>query len=845
MPGEKPHKKQGRKWPGGRALSIALLSSVASGAFGFARAASEDTAADGLTGLFSSYEITFMALFGGAMSFALLSAFWLIRERTRIARENASLHQRVADLRAVNERTDALINVADQRIVVWNGADERPQILGALSAASGAPQMRAEFLSFGKWLDSNSSASFESALRQLRLNAVAFDLPLVSKTGGVMEAQGRTSGSHAFVRFIETSGSRAAHARLQAQHGGLQSTFELLQKLFEALPSPVWLRNAAEQLIWVNTAYAKAVDRELPEDVVADRLDLLDRKERLKVAALQSESGLFAGELPAVVAGDRRMLGLTEVRDEHGTAGIAFDRSETQHVKATLRQTIASHQQTLDQLQTAVAMFDARQKLQFYNASFQALWGLEESFLSAQPTNAQVLDACRASHKLADRPDWRKWRDQQLTVFQALEARQDIWHLVDGQTLRVVTNPHNQGGATWVFENMTEQLELQSNYNALMRLQGETLDNLNEAVAVFGANGKLRLCNPAFVTLWRLEPGQHVAGTHISRLSGPCRARLTGAKSGQGSWEDIVLAITGLNEQRGDVSGRLETVDGAALDYSIVPLPDGQTMLTFTDVTAQVNVERALHDRNEALEQSDILKNRFLQHVSLELRAPLTTISGFAEMLAMPEIGKFNPKQAEYLSHISAASNQLKVVVDDILDLATIDAGAMEIAAEPTAIAPVVETCLSELAGEMAAHGVRTEVQIGAEARMVIADPARLTQIIHNLLSNAISVSPDGGLVTIASTIVGEMVEISVSDNGPGVSREDRQWIFNRFEARSVANRRKGPGLGLSIVMSFVSLHGGTVHVEDAEQRGAKFVCRFPGNPNARPSQAADRAKAA
>lgn len=772
---------------------------------------------------FSATEIMLLAVFGGAMSFALLSASWLIRERGRVLGQNATLRQHLGDVRAGNERLEALVNSDDQRIVVWNPSDEKPVVMGKLERTPGVPEKREDFLAFGRWLDADSAISFEGALRRLRSSAEAFDMPLVTVRGGVVEAQGRTSGSHAFVRFIEMSGERLTLARLEADHTRLLASFETIQSMFETLPMPVWLRDTAGALYWVNSAYVRAVDGKDAEQVIEDQIELLDSAQRGQVASAQRDSGTFHGELPAIVAGDRRQLDITEIRADAGLAGIAIDRSEIDTVRATLKQTIASHVQTLDHLATAVAMFDARQQLKFYNSSFQNLWGLPESLLQSAPTNAQILDAMRAERRLPEVADWRRWRDQQLEIYQALEPREDWWHLPDGQTLRVLVNAHNQGGATWVFENVTEQLALQSNYNALMRIQGETLDHLNEAVAVFGSDGKLSLFNPAFLRIWQLPADQVTAGLHVTRMVELCRP----AAADPAALEQIATAITGFDDHRGNRNGRLETTAGETIDYSLVRLPDGQTMLTFVDVTAAVNVERALKERNEALEQSDHLKNRFIQHVSYELRAPLTSISGFAEMLAMQTLGNLNEKQGEYVDHISTASTALKTIVDDILDLATIDAGALTLDIETVEIRAVLEDCLAELREPMQRQGLHAELRVGKDAGTLRGDRLRLRQILFNLLTNAVRFSPDGGTVTIEAGRTGNAYRIAVSDEGPGVPDQHRETIFGRFESRTAGDRRRGAGLGLSIVKALVELHGGQVHVEDAGDRGARFVCRF------------------
>ncbi len=140
---------------------------------------------------FNSTDIMLLAIFGGAMSFAILSATWLIRERARITGENALLKARIGDIRASHERLEALVNSGDQRIVVWNGTDDKPAMLGKLSKSSGAPADRGAFLAFGRWLTANSAISFEGALKRLRLNAEAFDLPLTTRT-----RRHRGAGSH-------------------------------------------------------------------------------------------------------------------------------------------------------------------------------------------------------------------------------------------------------------------------------------------------------------------------------------------------------------------------------------------------------------------------------------------------------------------------------------------------------------------------------------------------------------------------------------------------------------------------------------------------------------------------
>ena len=361
------------------------------------------------------------------------------------------------------------------------------------------------------------------------------------------------------------------------------------------------------------------------------------------------------------------------------------------------------------------------------------------------------------------------WQSTQL-----IEPVEDWWHLVDGQTIRVVVTPRNQGGSTWIFENVTERLALESNYNALMRVQGETLDHLNEAVAVFGSNGQLKLFNPALEELWENADISAQEGLHISRIIEKWSATVGNTDELQ----KILGSVTGFDDARSSLDGRMELLDRRTIKFSLVPLPDGQTMLTFVDVTANVDLERALRERAEALEASDLLKGKFIQHVSYELRAPLTSISGFGEILNMGGVGALNEKQSEYLSHINASAVVLRNLVDDILDLASIDAGTMKLEIDSVELDQIVKTSFENHSEEMSRKGVRCEVDIDPSSEAVKGDPDRLLQIIGNLTSNAVNFSPDGGLISITASRNGDFHEIRVMDEGPGIEPSEFETIF-------------------------------------------------------------------
>ena len=423
-----------------------------------------------------STSVVMFALVVGAFSFAMMSASWLIRERRRLERDHSALELEHADLRARHDQAQALLDVPDQCVIIWSSTDDQPTCRGTLPSRTGAPHEPSEFVSFESWMSEQSAQQFEQAVERLRERAEGFDLTIETQNASMVEVQGRASGSHAFVRFVSLAGDRAALASLETEHTLLMHTTDTMKALLEALPMPVWLRNSHEQITWANQAYVKAVDAKSLDDVSSENIPLLDASTREQMEKSHQTVGSdekisrYSSRLPATVSGDRRMMDVSEVSYAGGSAGLAVDMSEVEDVQGRLRRTIESHSQTMNQLATAVAIFDEERRLIFNNQAFQSLWSLDNKFLKGEPDNGALFDMLRDERLIAEQPDWSKWRNSLLEVYDASQPREHWWHLPDGRTLRVVANPHKQGGVTWVFENITKQLEMEIPINNMSNL---------------------------------------------------------------------------------------------------------------------------------------------------------------------------------------------------------------------------------------------------------------------------------------------------------------------------------------------------------------------------------------
>jgi signal transduction histidine kinase len=214
--------------------------------------------------------------------------------------------------------------------------------------------------------------------------------------------------------------------------------------------------------------------------------------------------------------------------------------------------------------------------------------------------------------------------------------------------------------------------------------------------------------------------------------------------------------------------------------------------------------------------------------VSYELRSPLTTIIGFAHLLTDPTTGPLMPKQTEYLSYITASTNSLFALINNILDLATIDAGAMTLELGPVDIRKTIEAASEGIQDRLATDRIQLQVDVDPNIGNFVGDERRVVQVLYNLLANAVGFSPHDATVGLSAKRSEHSVIFTVTDSGPGIPPDVKDRVFDWFESHSNGSRHRGAGLGLSLVKSFVELHGGKVDVNSIVGTGTTVTCNFP-----------------
>jgi signal transduction histidine kinase len=737
------------------------------------------------------------AITTGAISLAIAAGLWAVAERKVSARLRRALRLAGSRARAALGERDALLSAGKEALIVWGRDGSGPFSYGGAEAVIDSCLQGADAIDLSRALDGLSE------------QAVPFSLSAHDRNGLLVHFRGRTVGAMAAV-WIEPYRAKKPE--------GID-----YRAILDALHVPVWLRDRALALVWANRAFAEATGAASAEQAVESQA-VLEKSENDLAAMARNGANVQEARRFAVIGGQRRALAFMHVPIASGAiVGSAIDVTETVQADARLQQHIDAHADTLDRLATAVAIFTKEQKLQFYNRAFAKLWSLPETWLDTHPSDGEILDRLREGRKLAEQRDYQSWKRQRLAQYTMPAERlpEELWHLPNGKTLRVVAQPHPFGGLTFLYEDVTEKLALESAFNTQIKAQSATLNTLQEGVSVFGLDGKLKLHNAAFARLWDLGPKDLAGEPHIRAIAAICAEKFGEA----GVWESLIQAVVSGAATQRDL-GQMERNDRVVLALTLSPLPDGQLLVTFSDVTDRFRIETALRDRNEALEAADRLKSDFIKHVSYELRTPLNTILGFAEMLRNETPGPLNARQSDYVKDIVTGANTLTSLIDDILDLSLVESGALRLELTRIDLHALLNDVASHAREWAAKVDLTLEIDCPADAGTFLADDRRVRQIAFNLLNNALRYTPAGGTIALIGRIEGEDVQIAVKDNGPGIAPEVKATVFERFEAKGRSGQRAGAGLGLALVNRFVELHNGWVEIESGD--GTLVRCHLP-----------------
>jgi len=755
----------------------------------------------------TSYDLI-LAAAAGAVCLALCAALWSLGQRRGFEARIAALKARLAlqggdaiETPAWIEAFDAaVLAVESGRISLVAGGEG----LAACAQVLGAPaEVEAVIAALG---DADPDHAHKLAALFERGEPCGFE---ARGEGGWVSVEGRSAGVMAWLRLAPVRGSDA----------GLPSATRFAA-FIDSVVEPAWIAGADGQAVWGNEAFLRAVGA-----AAVSASALVGKSFDRAVDAMVIEAAARGERREAVrwinLEGRRRAFRLSAQPLEGGGVGVfCADVTEIEDVRDAFKKHVEAHDETLNHIAEAVAIFSARRRLSFHNTAFAELWGLEPAWLADRPTHGEILDRLRQRRRLPETIDYAGWKGAELARYEDVGPQpDDLWHLPDGRTLKVVRQPHPLGGMLLIYSDITGELRLKAQYNALIQVQQATLDKLNDAVAVFGSDGRLRLHNEAFETFWNVTPHALEAAGDFEGVVELCVPRLHDLAF----WRELKGRVADPDPQmRAPTSGEVRTSDDRIVVYQSRPLPDGATLIAFADVTDTRDLQSALADRSAALDEAERLKRDFVGNVSYELRTPLTTIIGYSELLERAD--GLSERGRNHVAAVRAAATQLARSIDDVLDMAQIDAGEMALEIQDIRVSDLLMNAQERALKDAQLGAVTLAVECEEDVGLIRGDAKRLAQTMDHLVENALRQTPPGGRVTLSARRALGEVRLDVTDTGRGVPFHVQAHIFDRFVGRD----RGGPGLGLALVKALVELHGGWVALESEPGAGSTFTCHLP-----------------
>ena len=632
--------------------------------------------------------------------------------------------------------------------------------------------------------------------------------------------------------FFDTSAGEEEKAKLSLRLRQTESALGSLTHLIEAAPFPMWYRGPDLKLGLVNSAFVHAVEGRDAADVIDRGAELIDAQGEDSATASAreaQENGRIVSKMqPAIIHGERRMLRVVNVPLSTGAvAGFAVDVQDLEDARADLARHIDSQRELADRMTAGTAQFDADRLLSFFNRPFAVMSQLDPDWLSENPEFDRVIERMRDEQRLPETRDFPAWKEERRAWFtSADEVIEEEWMLPNGDHIRVVAQPLPDGGLRLFLEDRTEQLRLASARDTLLRVRAATFDNLYEAISVFASDGRLYLWNRRFLEDWELDEEWLAAHPRVDELV-PAMARKLVNPTAAAQIREMVRQTT---NERQSANGRISMTDGRHFQFAAVPLPDGNALFTMVDVTDSTRIEAALRERATALEEADRVKTDFVANMSYELRTPLTSIGGFAELLGGGYAGELTPKARDYVSAILESVERLSKLINDVLDLTTGDTRGVALEKERVDIAGLCRAAVETAKPRAAEKAQKLEVEISPSAGHVFGDARRLRESIEHVLQNAIAYTDRKGRISLTADGDKRQAVIRIRDNGSGIGEEDLPRVFNRFDRVAEAGVRgeAALGLGLPLTQQFIEAHGGTVELESKKSEGTVVILTIP-----------------
>lgn len=607
------------------------------------------------------------------------------------------------------------------------------------------------------------------------------------------------------------------------------------QDILDYLPLYAWKRDRDLHITYCNKKYADALETS-PENVIKNNMQLVlenggnNPLERIALGTGKSQTSMAQ----IIVNGEIRILEVTEVPQigKKLPFGYAVDLTSLKHTQKEYDQYKAQMTDTLHQISVPIAMFDEYMNMTFANEACCKMFYLEESFVRNTPNIKEVLEFIHDKRLLMEIENFQKVKIRLEDFFRELiSSYHKTLYMANGKTLNVTISPNCNGGLILVFEDVTDRITLEREYNALSAVQKETLDHLYEGIIVFGTDNRIKMTNPSINKIWEKTEGEYFNGIHIKDFFIES-SNLFQSQEDLDAW--IYQLINFATKREEHISSML-LANGKLIEFAYVPLPDGLNLLRFVDASDKVQLEKALTDKANIVAQIDKLKSTLISSVSYEFKSSINTIAGFSDILLNEYFGNLNERQREYCEGIINSVGRLEKVVEAMMNLANIESGQLKIQYKEVCLNSFIKDCVSLFEVKAKNQGVSINVLDDNKDVYAYIDEKSMQQAFFQIISKDLTFTPSGGEITIKMELCESpegFIDIVITDTGIGIRTEDLEEMKKiLISDHDEKNLNSMFDFGTMLANNIIRLHNGKMFIDSSEGKGTTMRCRIPIRP--------------
>ncbi len=507
-----------------------------------------------------------------------------------------------------------------------------------------------------------------------------------------------------------------------------------LAEILDNLPIYIWQKNKDLKLTYCNKPYADALES-TKESAIKNNLRLIPQSKN----SVYIDHSLYLTKPKKltehiIINGSRRLISIEETPflGKEKSTGIAIDITEREELEKSYKNYKKQTEDTLNNISVPVAVFDENSILIFANEALINLFSIEKLDISENCKFADIIDYILSNNSLLMTEDIAKYKEITKDLFQTIiEPYHTNLQLANGKIFNVNITPNQAGGLIFVFEDVSDRITLERKLNSISSIQGEILNYLSEGVVVFGSDNKIKIANQFLAKLLQLPENQDFKELHISDY-------FKSAKNIFGSKEEFEFWISKLINKiakRSEFSETLNLQSGQFIKYEYIPLPEGFNLIRFSEITDSINLEKVQNEKTELLNQIDETKSSLISNISREIKSPLQTASGFAEVLYNKYFGELNEKQLGYCRGIIESIETLINISDSVINLANLESGILKLKYEETDLSKFINELADTFSKQIHTQNIKIKSEFNTQDFMVFIDRKIMQQVCYQIIN--------------------------------------------------------------------------------------------------------------